>query len=225
VEVLGKTMDDFQQRLDSLLSQGSAESSSNVQLPHQLRELRQDFVLFKKEATDSMASIKKDINSIKVQLRDTSKEVDELSQYSRRNCILIHGIPETPNENTETVALKVINENLKLRNINLALIDRCHRIGAPKRNTAEVLRQGKRAIIVKFTSYRSRNEVWRAKRLLKNSNILITESLTQTRQKLLKMAKDRFGLKQVWTQDGRIVVLLNGRRFTVTCEEDLRDIS
>lgn len=223
VDTLGKTMNEFEQRLDSLLAKHS-NGNSNNELPVQLEELKSDFLSFKAEATQTIAEITSDIRSIKVQLNDTSNELDELNQYSRRNCLLVHGIPETPNENVDALVLKVLNENLKLTNINLIHIDRCHRIGAPKRSTASVVREGKRAIIIKFTSYRFRNEVWKSKKLLKGTQILITESLTPRRQKILKLCKDRFGFRQVWSQDGRIVVFHNNRRFTITSEEDLQKI-
>ena len=36
--------------------------------------------------------------------------VDRQEQYSRRNCLLVHGIAETNKENTDTLVLKTINE-------------------------------------------------------------------------------------------------------------------
>jgi len=223
VDELGKSMDDFEQRLDKILSTHKQEASVSP-LSVVLEELQTDFSSFKKEASESLSSLKKEIDELKGQVFDTSMQLDELNQYSRRNCILIHGISQTPNEDVDSIALKIFNDNLKLQDIGLSHLDRCHRIGSPKRST-DIVRQGKLPIIVKFTSYRIRSQVWKAKRLLKNSGILITESLTPYRQKLLRSAKDRFGSRSAYSQDGRVILWHNNRRITVTSEEDLRSIT
>lgn len=72
-----------------------------MQLPHQLQDLRDVFFffVFMKNAGEYMPSNNRDINAIKVQLCETSMELDELGKYCRINCIVIHGVPETPNEN------------------------------------------------------------------------------------------------------------------------------
>ena len=38
--------------------------------------------------------------------------VDQQEQYSRRNCLLVHGIAETNDKNTDDLAVKTINERL-----------------------------------------------------------------------------------------------------------------
>ena len=54
--------------------------------------------------------------------------VDQQEQYSRRNCLLVHGIAETNDENTDDLALKTINEKLDV-DITENEIDWSHRIG------------------------------------------------------------------------------------------------
>ena len=41
--------------------------------------------------------------------------VDQQEQYLRRNCLLVHGIVETNDENTDDLVLKTINEKLDVR--------------------------------------------------------------------------------------------------------------
>ena len=36
-------------------------------------------------------------------------QVDEQEQYSRRNCLLIHGVEENQNENTDILSINIIN--------------------------------------------------------------------------------------------------------------------
>ena len=81
-------------------------------------------------------------------------EVDNLQQYSRRNCLLFHGITESSDEDTDQLVIDQCNEKLNL-SIARDMLERTHRLG-PKRTQG-----GKpRAIIVKFRSYRNRRLVF-----------------------------------------------------------------
>ena len=51
----------------------------------------------------------------------------KLEQYSRRHCILIHGIAENKDENTDQQAIDFINDNLDIK-IDKIDID-SHKIG------------------------------------------------------------------------------------------------
>ena len=57
--------------------------------------------------------------------------VDRQEQYSRRNCLLVHGTAETNDENTDDLVLKTINEKLDAE-ITENEIDMSHRIGRKK---------------------------------------------------------------------------------------------
>ncbi|KAJ8874163.1 hypothetical protein PR048_025005 [Dryococelus australis] len=51
-----------------------------------------------------------------------------------------------------------------------------------------------------------------------------TESLTADRQRVLKYAKEKFGPRSCWTQDGRNVVLHTNRRFYLSSMRELVNI-
>ena len=113
--------------------------------------------------------------------------IDDQQQYSRRNCLLIHGIEENEGENVDELVQQTISNNLMIDDISISDIDRTHRIGNKKSFHGRVTRHNKpkvRAIIVKFISYRKRRKVFYAKKILKNSGIVITESLTAKRLEL-----------------------------------------
>ena len=94
-----------------------------------------------------------------------SKRVDSLSgqvnkqeQYSRRNCLPLHGNPENKNEKTDDLCIATINEHLEL-SITEADIDLIHRIGKPRDAG-----QKSRATIVKFVRYNDRKSVFNRKK-------------------------------------------------------------
>ena len=112
--------------------------------------------------------------------------------------MLIHGIIETQDENTDDISLRTINEYLELE-LTEKELDRTHRIGNPKSGCKRP-----RPIIVKFVRYNTRRKAFVNKKWLKNIRISVTESLAKHRMALLKKAKNEFGFNNIWTVDGRI---------------------
>ena len=58
--------------------------------------------------------------------------MERQEQYSRRSCILIHGLKEEKNESTDDRVLKLFREELN-EDVLLADLDRTNRIGKKKR--------------------------------------------------------------------------------------------
>ena len=97
-----------------------------------------------------------------VKVRKLEIELEDAQNYSRRNCLLIHGVKEVRGEKTDTKVLEIINKEL---GVELAVddIDRSHRIGKPDSNKKPKTRNNKdktRPIIVKVVSYRDRGNVF-----------------------------------------------------------------
>ena len=157
--------------------------------------------------TEEISSLKTELTEKNNYIANLESRVDDLKQYSRRNCLVITGIPESENEKTDEVVLDMARNQLKAA-IDASDIDRSHRIpgGPVRRNTDRP-----RNIIVKFTTYNARRRVLEKKSSLKggNNRIYINEHLTKARselyyeaRKLVKTGK----VKQTWTYDGRILV-------------------
>ena len=127
------------------------------------------------------------------------KEIDDLEQFSRRNCLLLHGVVETNAECTDDIIIKTCAEELGI-DVRQEDLDRSHRLGKVKRNGNKP-----RPIIVKFARYAVRNKVFSNKKKLKGKKLLITESLTVYRMKLLDEARQKYGARNVWTYDGRVM--------------------
>ena len=105
---------------------------------------------------------------------DLNRVIDVQDQYSRRSCILLHGVKESENEDTNTVVTETLNELLqeKLTDID---IDRSYWIGRLKKDKQS------RPIIIRFARYNIRNRVFKNKKKLNDTGTSITESLTQKR--------------------------------------------
>ena len=104
------------------------------------------------------------VAELKQKVDDLSEVVEKQEQYSRRNCLLLHGIHEKKQENTDELCIKAINDNLDL-DINNRDINRTHHIGNP-RNTDEK----PRPIIIKLVRYNDKKKIFDSKKKLKGKN-------------------------------------------------------
>ena len=203
------------ERLDQLetYTQSTAED-----LKHLETSVRQNYDRLTKELNEALEMIDNKVEEhVKIStlaqksMKDYGGFQDDLEQYSRRNCLVLHGIPETKQESTDKLVVDTINSKLNVK-ISPTDLDRTHRIGkhSPVSNRP-------RAIIVKFARYNVRASVFREKKLLKNSKIMLTESLTSGRMRQLQLAKAKFGVRNVWTSDGEILRKTNeGKTINIT---------
>ena len=72
--------------------------------------------------------LKSEVDSLSTKIEKLEKLQDQQEQYSRRNCLLVHGIAEEKEEMTDEVIINSLNEKLDL-GIKLRDIDITHRIG------------------------------------------------------------------------------------------------
>ncbi|KAK3929287.1 Glycine amidinotransferase, mitochondrial [Frankliniella fusca] len=129
-------------------------------------------------------------------------KTDDLEQRNRLENLRIFGVKEEEGENTDTLVLDVAAK-LDLCSISKTHISRSHRVGKKSADKP-------RAIIVKFVSYATRQEIFMAKKKLKGSGISIREDLTSIRQAILTKAYDNFD--EVWSQGG-VIIIKDGKKF------------
>ena len=135
-------------------------------------------------------------------------KLDDLEQYTRKFNLEICGIPEDEDEDLEDTIIKLsecLNVDLRVKDIDII-----HRF--KKGNMAP------KPIIVHFSNYFSKDEMYRSRWKLRNANvssvfgaekIYINENLTARRAGLFKKVRDQKCLHQewkIWTVDGNIFI-------------------
>lgn len=219
-------LNNIQQSISSILKENISLKEDMAQLKsslgsqeREITRLKQSFEVFRNENT----SLREELNSTKKSLAEQIDELgnvydqlDELEQYSRKNSIEIHGIPESAYMSTEDVVLKVaeaIQVPLEERDIEIS-----HKLK----------RKGNNPIIVKFVSHKTKTLVYKARTKLKGIKasdifpsccspnqkqvpIYINENLTRFRRNLVneacKLKRNHGGpILNVWTIDGKIFV-------------------
>ena len=146
--------------------------------------------------------------------------IDELEQYGRNNCPILHGLHNFPNahSNYDEFSLKVITTlNLHL---NLSLDINCVDIAHP----LPTARNGNTPIIIKFLRRSTRNQVFKRKRLFSRTGLAVTESLTKRRLSLLNEAKSLLGDKNVWTYKGTVFTNINSKHEKIVSQEALYNL-
>ena len=157
---------------------------------------------------------------------------EHLEQYTRKNSLEIHGIPEETYETTEEVVLKLANAlNVP---VNPQDIEISHKLG----------RKGAKPIIVKFISHKVKTNLYKARTKLKNvsfsslfpastaatrvasGRIYLFENLTSYRKKIVNRANEMRNdgsILSVWTMDGKIFIKTSpeGRPIKISELEDV----
>jgi exosome complex exonuclease DIS3/RRP44 len=164
------------------------------------------------DIVDLQCRVDKAESSMSQQHEQLWSKTDDLEQYSRRNCLRIFGVPESRDENTDQLVVKVAKDI----GVDLGLcdIDRSHRVGKKISNKH-------RAIICKFVSHNARQAIYSNKKKLKGSKVHIVEDLTKLRLDLYTKVVKKVGPQNAWTLDGNIYASSGGDKYKITSISDL----
>ena len=153
-------------------------------------------------------------------LKVQSQELNNLEQYTRRNSVRIYGVDDRDKKETciepARKVVKLAKDKLEL-DITTADIDIAHRTGA-------FTGDGNRPIICKFVSRITKHEVVKARRKLKNTATVIKEDLTVQNAKLLAKTKECETVAKAWSDEGKIIALLEGeekKKVVINWKTDL----
>ena len=186
-----------------------------------------------KVVTDLIAERNAVIDSLRETVAEQQKTINELEQYSRKNCINIAGVKEKDRESVKTLT-KDISRAVGVR-VADEDIDIARRIGRQV--------EGKvRPIIVKFTTFDKRQELYQARRKLRTvaapagssseaelRQIFVSDSLTKTNRGIMYAArqlKSDGKIATAWTDAGRmkIRIMADGPTKVIISLDDLRSI-
>lgn len=121
----------------------------------------------KKLADLEISSLKNEVAELRSIALQNKHDMNELEQYSRRDCLEIRGVPLPDLESTNAIVVKMaecIDVQLDENDISTS-----HRLPMRKKTSSQSKRpEQPPAIIVKFISRDKRDELYRARSKLKN---------------------------------------------------------
>ncbi|XP_071501252.1 uncharacterized protein [Diadema antillarum] len=212
-----------------------------------------------KKYTDEVGAMKQKIAEMKKETKVLQDEKDNAEQYSRRNCLRIYGIPEGPDERTDELVLDIFNTKLGLavqpdaidRSHRISArpkkdadqgresstsasngrqdADRGRESSASTSYASATRRNKPRPVIVKFSRYNVRHDVYRARTRLKNADgpkLWIREDLTARRATLFWELVNSNKSKSCWTQDGNIFALRtrDSKKISIRTKQDFENL-
>lgn len=173
-----------------------------------------------------------EIETLKGELEQAREHINDLEQYSRRECLNISGIPEGAGENTD----RMVVELGKAAGVDIwpADIATSHRVGRPATSKT-------RKIIVKFSSLGKRQQFYQARRKLQErgravycqlpatvlQGVYVSENLTKQNETVMFNARQlrREGkIFAAWTDWCRMKIKLteNGDTKIIKSLQDLQ---
>ena len=224
---------------DSLSSMSSMEENNELTLEHLLKEIRdlkqhmnQQEERIVSRLRDEMKGMKEEITTLKTELSqkdtvihalqkkidDTEKRRDHNEQHNRMNNVRITGIPEKEGEDCEQLVMTLAHSLGST--FDIMDIERVHRVGKPDP-------QKTRAIIVRFSNYKARQNLTYDKKKLKEMDvkdifkdlefpedpkIFLNDDLTKTRSGLAaqcRKKKKADKIKETWVSNCKIFVKKN----------------
>ena len=146
LQILFNCLQNVEKSVKEIHEMQEKTQSSQIKGELQLKDLSEavEFITKKFDQYETERKEKeKIINDLQGKLSEMSNEIEVLKnsldrqqQYSRRNCVLIHGIPEEKGEDTDEQVLKIIREELG-GEVEKSDLYRTHRIGAFKEDKSK----------------------------------------------------------------------------------------
>ncbi|CAG9790251.1 unnamed protein product [Diatraea saccharalis] len=197
---LMRRMEEFESQLKS----SSSSSSEKAQVP----QLHNEFKSFKQLVWNILSLLRQQIGEVLISL-------DQQEARHRSKFLLLRGVPEKPDDELCSTTVSLLQKHLGVKELQSSSIRSFYRLGS--------LTKGRvRPVIVRFTDHTLRSAVWKCKTKLKGSSLVLREFLTKTRQTLFYEARRHFGMSNVWTADGNILIKTpNGDRLKITCNNEL----
>lgn len=149
----------------------------------------------------------------KIQIEAVQNKIESLERDSRQNSLILAGL----NENLLSRILSLLNEGMKVECSHWE-INNIYRIG--KRNDSNTR---PRIVVVSFGSMLKRNEVYHARKSLKDTGVFVNENLTKKANSLLRVAWKKYGRQAAWSNNGRIFVKRGNTVKIVREETDLNE--
>ena len=119
-------------------------------------------------------------------------------QYSRRNCIRIHGLQLDESASTSTTVVKFLDSKLGLK-IDPSSFDAAHPLKSPKRAD-----QSSQPVIVRFISRETKEQIIKFRKKLKSTRYVIHEDLTKLNMQLLNRVHNHSDIVSAWSSHGKV---------------------
>lgn len=192
-----------------------------------------------KEYIEKMQTLEASNKILQKENEELKIKINDLEQYSRKNCLEIQGVPEGSGENVLSV-VQAVGKSIGFELEN-HMVDACHRLRKNETRPSQA-----RGVIIRFVRRIDKEEFLQKKKikrelkvtdlpeefikLVKADNfIYVNESLTAANRKLFAQAREfkiKNKIKYLWTKDGKIMMRAtdSSRVYQIRTVNDFNDV-
>ncbi|XP_067656355.1 uncharacterized protein [Haliotis asinina] len=159
---------------------------------------------------DDIDALADKVDIMQTKLSDFDEEIDRLEAFSRRDNVIIYGVPECSDEDHVTCkqkAVNLMNEFVKTKKWQKSDLSRAHRLGSKRTGSDRP-----RPLIAKFKDTDDKIEALKARTALQNAGYGISSDLTARQRQQLKELEGT-GLRGYF-KHGKLVTEPDTRRTT-----------
>ena len=142
------------------------------------------------------------VASLDERMDDVESAIESQERYSRRENVILHGVPEGENEefvNGRKKACEILNDKVRSKHWREDDFLRAHRLGGKKREDGRP-----RPFIIRFFQCYDKMKVLRARDIFKTSGIRVSDDLTKTQRAELQKLRDRG--ERGYYRGGRLII-------------------
>lgn len=162
---------------------------------------------FEKNALKAISDLKKDVELLTLRVR-------EHRQAMMANSLIFNGINENGGSDVYEEVCGMVKNYFGV-DVSMRDIDFCHRLGKQS-DPAKT-----RPVVVRFISRWLRDKLYREKRKLKGSKVVISEFLEGPVLEIYKKIRSKLGGKDCWTWNGRIYAIVSGDKKQIKQLSDI----
>lgn len=208
----------FEDELSKFRTELAVTKSPEVTLDDGLNSIRNRFDLFENTIKNNIESIKREIGAVVERTQRLELSLDNNIQELSMSKLLLHGLSESEDKKHSLKARIVDLFQNKLNTpISEADVNFCYRLGAKKKTSDNTIRP----VLICFHDIRTREGVFKSKKLFKGTKLAISEMLSPLRYKTFLAVKVKLGKEKCWTSGGRIGFRWNDRSHYVTTMDQL----
>ena len=116
----------FCNKTKSMQIKGDKQLAELMESVQHMSDKFDDFGKDRKEMEKTINNLKGEVSTLKGRVETLEKESDDQEQYSRRNCIVVHGLEENKDEITNDLVASFIKDKMDI-DLSVTDINRSHR--------------------------------------------------------------------------------------------------
>lgn len=209
-------------QLDNPINSGNSDL---IEIKEIILQLKETFQKFKEDTNSNFNNLNTKFsvidkiitenNVLKTNIIQLENKIELMERRQISNDIIIDGIPENKTEDCSQLVQQICKE--LNTNINVSMINDCHRIGYNRNNARP------RKILATFINHQDKTNILKSRQIRRNFStkymgiqpdmpIYIRENLTTKGNKLFKEARDLkklLNFQFVWTKNGLVFLRKN----------------